>query len=162
VRERREELVLAAVLLAELGDIDGHAVEVRGRAVGCIGGAAERADVLHGVARRIARSIHDIVGRALRDRCLDGGARSLAVLGMHALVERLDRDVRIGRQPEVRLRSLVPEEIRERQIAIPEPDAREANGVVEPCAALRERAIGGDARADIARDRELDETVTVG
>ena len=163
VRQRRDEFILAAILLAQLvielrqaqlvellgGHINGHAVEMGRGAVGGVVGAAERADPLDFAGLRMHGAVDDVVRCAAADRHADCLTCRLAVLGVHPRVKIVDADAVRGRKEEVLFDAVVPLEIIERQVAIPETDARQASRIVEARAIHRQRAVGNCAARDI-------------
>src|SRR5690606_27061231 len=86
------------------------------------------------------------------DRLLDGGARRLTVVRVHALVERVDGDHRIWWQTKVLLYLRVPHQHVERQVAVPQSDLARVHRQFEPF--LGQLAIVNvDDRSDVAFER---------
>jgi len=137
VGQRGNEFILASILLAQLmvqpsqvqliellcGDIHRHAVEMGGSAIGSVIGATERANPLDLPCRRVDGAVDDVVGRSGADRCVDRISSQGTVLFVNPRVEVVDRDAISRGEKEVLLHPIVPLEVIERQVAVPETDA---------------------------------------
>lgn len=140
------------LLVAHLpGDVHGNAVEAHRLAIAAVVGTAQRPDPPDLAGDRVDGAVAHVVRLAIRDRGLDRLARGLSIVGVQARVELLDVDDRVGRHPEMRLDALVPDQAVERKVAVPEADARKADGVVQPRAIRALRRLGGLARHPHAR-----------
>ena len=122
-------------------DVDGDAVEADGPTVVIVRRVPDRAHpaFLAGCGRLRAGNgpVLDIVRRFGGDRVPDRVPRTLSVVGVEPIVEGLDGDDGIGRQPEMPLDRRVPLEHVERQVAIPEPDVDGGEHLVAPARRTR-------------------------
>jgi hypothetical protein len=74
-----------------IGDVERHAVEAPRRTVGRVKCPPDRANPFFAPCRRIDGPIVDVVRQMLANRMLDRATRRLAVVGMDARIEQLDR-----------------------------------------------------------------------
>jgi len=111
-------------LLIELlcGNIDRHSVEVRRSAVVRIIGAAERAYPFNRSGVRMHGAVNDVIRSSIADRCVDRVPSRGTVLLVNSCIEIFDGDSLRRREKEVLLDPLVPFELSERQVAVPETD----------------------------------------
>ena len=141
VRHRAEvgfALAQQALEVLLRADVDRDAVEAHRRAVGRVRGAADRANPPIAAARA-QRPVFGVVADPAGDRLVDGPARPLDVIGVHAVVERVDGDERVRAQAEVLLAPGVPQQDVERQIARPDADVGRLDDEVEVLAAEAQR-----------------------
>ena len=110
--------------------VQRDAVEHRGLAVGAVGGAAHGADPLQ-LPLGSDGAIGVVEGAAGGDGALDRGPHGLPVLRVQPRVEEVYVDARVGRQVEVRLDVVVPDQLPERQGIEPDAQPRGVHHEVE-------------------------------
>src|SRR5690606_1789191 len=112
--------------------IDRDAVEPRRGAVRRIVGATQGADPLDLAGAGMNGAVNDVIRRMCFDGGGDGFACPCAVFLVDPRVGVLEGDARVWWKEEVLLDPFVPVQVTEGQVAIPEADAGDPAGVVQP------------------------------
>src|SRR4249919_1132086 len=103
--------------------------------------AAERAYPFDLSGGPMHGAVDDVIRGLVMDRCVDRVSSRGAIVFVHACVEVSDHDSVGRRKEEVFLDAFVPLEFIERQVGVPETNAGEASGVVQPRSVQFERTV---------------------